>query len=188
MASPILNLNSSNIKDLVYVKTNIGGWFFDAFLEASHVSKIKITEHPVQTGASISDHAYLEPKELIMKIGMSDTAKSIVPGQFTGGWSRSSTAFKVLRELQALRIPLQVLTRLGVYKNMLIEVISTTDTLNTLFGLVAEITFKEIIVVKTTTVKLSARPQTTGATSLGTPEPIQPNQSILKQLKELLGF
>jgi len=187
MASPILNIKESSIKDLVYVKTNVGGWFFDAFLQVNHSSKLRITEHPVQSGANISDHAFIESSEINMKIGMSDCMQSIVKGQFTGGWSRSSTAYKVLLELQKLRIPIQILTRLGVYKNMLISVISVTDDATTLNSLIAEVTFKEVFVVQTKTVKISARPQATGSTNVGTPESVEPNQSILKQILQLMG-
>ena len=77
--NPILDLNSPPISSLVYLKTNIGGWFFDAFLRSTHTSRLKITDHPVQTGAALTDHSYLEPQELTMEIGMSDAATSLIP-------------------------------------------------------------------------------------------------------------
>ena len=184
--TPLLDLNSSDIKNLVYVKTNVGGWFFDAFLSTDHASRLEITEHPVQTGAALSDHSYLKPKELSMKIGMSDVAKSIVKGQFTDSWSRSVAAYQVLLELQKQRIPVQILTRLGLYKNMLVEVISVPDDSSTLYGLKADVTFKEVLVAQVLIVKISKRPQTSGSTNRGNPEPVQPNQSILKQLQTLM--
>lgn len=170
------------IKDLVYVKTNIGSWFFDAYLSIAHVSNLKITEHPVQTGANISDHAYLEPKELTIEVGMSDVAKDIIDGQFSGSWSRSVKAYEKLRELQSQRIPVDVLTRLGLYKNMMITALSVPDDYKTLYGLRASVTMKEILVATTRTVKISARPQTTDSTNRGQPEPVEPNESILFQL------
>lgn len=184
---PILDLNKSNIKNLVYVKTNVGGWFFDAFLNVDHKSDLEVTEHPVQTGASISDHSFLKPKELSMKIGMSDSAKSLVKGQFTGSWSRSVSAYKILKELQRLRVPIQIMTRLGVYKNMLVTSIVVSDDYTTLYGLRADVTFKEVLVAQVRTVKLSKKKQVTGSTNAGTPEVVQPNQSILKQFFNLLG-
>ncbi|UUZ93234.1 hypothetical protein LJK87_50080 [Paenibacillus sp. P25] len=110
---PVLDLTADNIKDYVYVKTNVGGWFFDAWISMEHSSKLTITDHPVQTGAAISDHAFLQPRSLSMEIGMSDVATSFIPGQFDGDWSRSVAAYKVILELQRLRIPVQILTRLG---------------------------------------------------------------------------
>jgi hypothetical protein len=186
MVSPVLDLNNEVIKQLIYVKTNVGGWFFDAFLRMDHTSKLKITEHPVQTGAAITDHAFLEPTTLTMEIGMTDVAKSIIPDQFTGGWSRSVTAYQVLLELQRQRIPVQILTRLRLYKNMLIEVISVPDDYKTLYGLKVTVAFKEILVAQVTTVKISQRPQVTDSTNRGVVEPVESNKSILKDLGDKL--
>lgn len=170
--------------DLILIKTNVGGWFFDAFLRLDHTSKLTITTHPVQTGANISDHAYLEPKELTIEIGMSDTAKSLADNQFEGGWSRSVKAYEILRSLQASRIPMQVLTRLGVYQNMLIETITVPDDYRTLYGLRATITMKEILVATVQTVKISSNPHITDSTNRGdlNAVPVKPNESILYQL------
>jgi hypothetical protein len=186
--SPILDLSAPEIKDLIYAKTNVGGWFFDAYLKMNHTSRLTITEHPVQTGAALTDHAFLQPRELSMDIGMSNVATSFVPGQFSQGYSRSVTAFQVLKDLQASRVPIQVHTRLGLYQNMLIEVLSAPDDYMTLNGLKATVTFREILVAQVKTVKISARPAVTDNSKRGSPEPVNPNQSILKQaLGGLLG-
>ncbi|WNF07272.1 phage baseplate protein [Brevibacillus borstelensis] len=188
-SNPILDLNSQPIASLVYLKTNIGGWFFDAFLRSTHTSRLTITEHPVQTGAALTDHAFLQPKELTMEIGMSDVATGLVPGQFTGGWSRSVQAFKVLQELQALRVPLQVHTRLGLYQNMLIEEISAPDDFTTLYGLRCTVTLREIIVAQVRTVKISAKPAVTNQANRGKQEPTRKDESVMVQmgLKKLFG-
>lgn len=184
--SPVLPNKLPDLQHLIYLKTNVAGYFFDAFLRVDHTSKLNITSHPVETGANISDHAFLEPAELVIEIGMSDTAKSLVNGQFSDGKSRSVTAFQVLKELQAQRIPLQIHTRLNTYKNMLIETISVPDDYRTLYGLKATVTFREVLIASTKTVKLSARPQVTDSTNMGNVEPVDPNQSILKQITGLI--
>lgn len=188
--NPILDLNSPSISSLVYLKTNIGGWFFDAFLRSTHTSRLNITQHPVQTGAAVTDHAFLQPKELTMEIGMSDVATSLIPGQFTGGWSRSVQAFKVLQELQALRVPLQVHSRLGLYQNMLIEELTAPDDFTTLYGLRCTVTMREIMVSQVRTVKISSNPAVTDHANRGKQEPTKPNESNLKQwgVDKLLGW
>jgi hypothetical protein len=186
--SPILDLSDPSIKDLIYVKTNIGGWFFDAFLKMEHTSRLTITDHPVQTGASIADHAFLQPRELSMDVAMSNVGQSLVPGQFDGGYSRSVQAFYVLKELQQMRVPIQVHTRLGLYQNMLIEVLTAPDDVTTLDGLRCTVTLREIIVAQVTTVKISARPLVTDSSNRGVVEPAEPPQSIVVELrKRLLG-
>jgi len=181
--NPKLDLENPNIAHLVYVKSNLGGWFFDAFIRQDHTRKLKMTEHPVQTGAAMVDHAYMEPVELTLTIKMSDAAESIVPGQFTNRWSRSVAAYDVLKEIQAQRIPCQVLTRLELYSNMMIQAISIPDDFRTLYGLEAVVTMREIPVAEVKTVKISSAMQTTGSTTKGTVEPVEvKNQSLLSQL------
>lgn len=175
-------------QELIYVKTNVGGYFFDAYLQITHTASITVTEHPVETGASISDHSYINPAVLEMQIGMSDVATSIVSGQFeaSGASSRSVAAFLVLEELMKNRVPLQVVTRLKVYQNMLITNISVPDDFLTVFGLKATVTFQEVFVAVVKTVKISARPQTTGSTNRGNVEPEKPNKSVFKSWQDML--
>lgn len=171
-----------NVKELILIKTNIGSYFFDAFIRVDHTSKLKVTEHPIESGSVVADHAYLEPKELIIEIGMSDAMQSLVPGQFSGGWSRSVTAYQMLLDLQATRTPLFIYTRLGPYNNMLITSISAPDDKNTRFGLKCSVTLREILVSVTDRVKVSAIPQLTDYNQSGQVLPQTVNESILYQL------
>lgn len=179
--TPVLPYKLPELKQLVLVKTNVGGYFFDAFLRVDHTTKTTITKHPVQTGAALTDHAFMEPAELSMEIGMTDVNASLVKGQFGNSWSRSVSAYSVLLEMQKQRIPFQVMTRLKVYQNMLIESISVSDDYRTLSGLRATVTMREILVAVVSIVKVSARPHVTNTTKRGTPEPIAPNESILSK-------
>lgn len=185
MSSPILDLTAPNIKSYVYVRNNVQGWFFDCYLKMTHTSTLTITDQPVQTGAALTDHAYMQPQELQMDIGMSDVAKSFIPGQFTGS-SRSYSAYQVLKQLQALRIPLQITTRLNTYQNMLIEVISAPDDYTTQYGMKCTVTFREVLVAQVQTVKISARPKVTNKIKGGSPQPVKPSQSVLYQGTHLL--
>ena len=175
------------VQQLVYVKTNIAGYFFDAILQTNYTRSLTITQHPVETGAAISDHAYVNPVELTMQIGMSDVMKSIIPGQFSQGASRSLTAFEVLAQLQSQRIPMQVMTRLGSFSNMLIETIAVPDDYTTQLGLKATVTLREVFVATVKTVKISARPQVTDSTPGGTREPQTPNKSVVRSIEDSLG-
>jgi hypothetical protein len=163
----------------LYLATNIAGYFFDAVLREEHVSTLRITEHPVQTGANISDHAYQMPAHLVLEIGMSDAMSSLSQGQYSGGaGGKSVTAYQKLLELQAARVPLKVVTRLNVYKNMIIEQISSPVDARTTYGMRARVTLKQIIlatVMETTAV--SAAPNTTDATNSGSVQPATPAPS-----------
>lgn len=154
-------------KQLIYIKTNIGGWFFDAVMREEHTTKIKMTEHPVQTGANIVDHAYMEPATLTMEIAMSDCMATMVKGQFTKGPTKSVSAYQLLLSLQQARLPYQVHTRLNLYKNMLIEEITAPDDYKTQFGMRCTVTLKEIFVVEVSTTTVSARPIALGKSNRG---------------------
>jgi hypothetical protein len=182
MASPILDLTAPNISSYVYAKTNIGGWFFDAFLTVSPASTLTITEHPIQLGSTVSDYAYLQPRTLDMTIGMSDVAKSFIAGQFSGGSSRSVQAYQVLFELQQQRIPIQVYTRLGLYQNMLVQNLTAQDDNTTVHGLRASVTLQELLVATVSVVKISANPAVTDNAKQGKKQPVGVPPSLLSWL------
>lgn len=152
---------------MLYCKTNIGGYFFDGFSKVVHSRQVEITENPIETGASIVDHAYVKPAEVTITVLMSDVHQSMVAGQFSGGYSRSVSAWTILTKLQEDRVPMSVLTRLGLYSNMLITEIRADDTAETVHGLQADVTLKEIPIARVKTVKISSAPQTTVETEMG---------------------
>ena len=172
---------------LLYCKTNIGGYFFDGFMQVEHNIELQTTSNPVETGASVVDHAYVKPAELVMKVMMSDVHQSLVPGQFTGASFRSVNAWQVLRKLQSDRIPMSVLTRLGLYTNMLITKLTTSDTAETFRALSAEVTLREIPVARVKTVKISSADQTTINTEMGKIEASQINDELQSLLYQWYG-
>lgn len=185
--SPILDLTAGPIKSFVYARTNIGGWFFDAFLQNTHTSTLTVTQHPIQTGSSVSDYAFLQPRTLSMNIGMTDVAKSFIPGQFDGGSSRSVEAVKVLRQLQQLRIPVQVYTRLGLYQNMLVQNLSAVEDNTTTNAARITVDLQELLVATVTTVKVSSSPAVTSKSKKGQQQPQSTPASILYYLTKMIS-
>lgn len=152
---------------LVFCKTNIGGYFFDGFITVTHNKQLEITQNPVETGASIVDHAYVKPATVTMKIIVSDAHASLVEGQFSDSWSRAVAAWNVLKQLQEDRVPVSVLTKLDLYENMLIQNLQATDEANTYTTLSADVTLQEIPIARVRTVKISSADQTTIDTEMG---------------------
>ena len=171
---------------LLYCKTNIAGYFFDGYLDVSINSELEITSHPVETGASIADHAYLKPQEITMTVLMSDVHESLVPGQFTGGWSRSVTAYNVLKKIQSDRITVSVLTRLGLFKNMILKSVIADDTDIELFGLRVRVTLVELPVARVRTVEISEADQTTIQTEMGNIASTYPNDTELESILSMI--
>ena len=58
-------------------------WYFDAVMRLEHLESQRVTQHPVQTGANITDHSYAQPAQLTLDIGMSDVDPSVEDAGFT---------------------------------------------------------------------------------------------------------
>lgn len=171
-----------SVKSKTYFDIGKEKLIFDAIFSTNHTSKLNITEHPVQTGANISDHAFKEADVLTFQIGMSDVMESHVAGQFSGNGSRSVDAYLKIRELQARRLPIMVSTKFGTYKNMMVETISADDDSTTTHALKATVVLKEMFVTEVSTVKISERPQKSSSTNEGDQKAIEADQSLLHKL------
>lgn len=171
----------------------IGGAYFDGIMRTEHSSRVKATQHPTQTGVTFTDHAFIEPSGLTIEIMMSDChGSAFTPsGDFltdiqnavkiirpytnlatlktyaAKGEGRSATAWLLLKTMQLSRMPLVIETRLGTYKNMLIEELSAPDDLKTLHALRCTVKLKEVIVANVAETKVSARPAATPTTQGG---------------------
>lgn len=167
-------------------KVQIGGLVFDAIIKTDHTSKITATSHPVEYGANISDHAFVEPAEISIEVAVSNTERRNTFGK----GDRAKNAFDELMKLQHSRKLITVSTRYKTYSNMLILSISVPDDYLTMDTFRASLMLKEILVVNTSTVKVSERESEqahkTGSTNGGTKQPEVANQSVLKQASAAL--
>lgn len=165
------SLQQLSDNELILIKTNIAGWFFDGFMEVDHELSTTVTSHQVQKGASVSDHAYINPVEVSMVIKMSDAMESISKSQesmYAGiSYTRSTAAYRILEQLQRNRVPFQIHTRLLTYKNMLITNLSVQDDINNLYGLECKVTMQELLVSAEKKVTISTRTQTTTTSNAG---------------------
>ena len=192
MATGYLSWNGSPTEGLtydamLYCKTNIGGYFFDGFMQVDHSIELEVTENPVETGAAVVDHAYVKPAQVTMKVMMSDVHQSLYPGQFTGTRFRSTNAWHVLKKLQGDRIPFNIFTRLGLYENMLITSLQASDTADTFRALSATVTLREIPVARVKEVKISSADQTTVKTEMGKIEASNLTDVDMSLLAQLMG-
>ena len=155
---------------------------FDAEILIEHHQLLRRTQHPVQTGASISDHAYIEPARLVLDIGMSDVMAAFYsPSTWTGSSSKSVSAYQTMLALQFSRIPLTITTRLRTYQSMLIESLMPLDSHKTIQGLRMRVEFGQIFMATVTQTEDSARPQDTQETNLGAGTTQAPTAAQLAQ-------
>lgn len=169
-------------------------YVFDAVFMLEHDQELITTNHPIQTGADISSHAYLMPARLTLNIGMSDAmdsyAASTTPqttGQYpnyspwTGAGSKSVSAYQTILGLQAARQPLTVTTRIRTYSNMIITAVRPREDSRTIAGLRMSVDFKEIFTASISTGNNSVRSNTTDTTGLGQVNTAPPSATTVKQ-------
>ena len=140
---------------------SIGGIIAQATLEERHTDTMTITDHPVELGAQISDHAYLNPKEIDLVIGWG-------AGQLTP----ISQLYQQLLDLQSSAKPFAIMTGKRKYSNMLISSLGVTTNVDLEHALVVHLSCREVIIVKTQTTASAAsqiNPQdTAGVSNIGT--------------------
>ncbi|HJX54079.1 MAG TPA: hypothetical protein VJ801_15030 [Polyangia bacterium] len=179
-------------------KGNQTVYVFDGVIRASHEQRSVVTLNPVQTGAAISDHAYIVPARLVLEISQSDAMQSYDVRQWADGPSKSVSAYQTLVALQKARQVLQVATRLRQYDKMLISEVHAEESEKSRYGLKAIVTFTEILTasVEATSSSMSfpaadsELPQTTGETMGGqvptapVPANIQSQNSMSSAISE----
>jgi hypothetical protein len=145
--------------------------------------ELVITEHPIQHGAAITDHAYQKPTVITARYAWSNSG--MLFNWTTGGIAPSDPAhtYERLLQLQASRKPFILQTGKRHYKNTLIQTIeqSTDDTSE--HALMVSLTFRQIILVEVQETQLKASvqkypQQTAPVINKGTVQP-RPSQSVL---------
>lgn len=129
----------------------------DGVIEEQHRNVIKLTQHPIEYGTQIADHAIRQP--LVIRVqGIITNSPSLkqlgneIPGyqgyvntaveSFTN--ARIRTAYKSLIEIQNERRLMILQTGLLNYKNMVLTKVSTPNNIEN--NLMLDMTFTEAIV------------------------------------------
>jgi hypothetical protein len=128
-------------------------------IEEQHTDELTITQHPVEQGAAITDHAYKNPAQLVIRAGWSNAslpslgdAVLAALGGDIGALARPSYAQEVyekLLKLQSARAPFDIYTGKRRYKNMLMRSLATTTDQKTENVLIVTAAFQEVILVQT---------------------------------------
>jgi len=153
-------------------KRAIGPIVADATLQEQHEDILTITEHPVEQGAAITDHAFKQPARLRVTCGFSNSS-------FQAGYSSSyvNDMYSRFLQLQASRTLLDVYTARRQYTNMLIESLGLSTDIDTENSMIISVSLKQLILVQTETVtvppnSVQKAPQATGSTTnTGTLQP-----------------
>lgn len=135
----------------------IGAIAIQATLEETMDHELQVTEHPVQSGASITDHSFREPVQITLRCAWSnasvEAALGAVSNLFAGGALSAadyvSGIYSQLIRLQQSRLLFSVVGTLRTYDNMLMTSLSVDRDKDTSQALMVTVTCKEIILVST---------------------------------------
>ncbi len=177
---------------------SIAGMIPDVTIREQGLDELEITQHPVETGASITDHAYKRPATLALEYGWSNSSLSLLSIQdllagslptLSLGNQRVRQIYEQLLALQISRQPFQVVTGKRLYQNMLLRSIGIMTDPTTENSLAVSAQCQEIIIVSTSSTTIAPMSQqatpasTAGVTNIGTVQPVKvDNQSVLSSL------
>ena len=137
---------------------SIGGIVADCTIEEDHTDELVLTDHPVELGAQITDHAFMRPVSVNIMIGWSAS----------GRFQPLSQIYQQLLALQSSAVPFSIVTGKRQYQNMLITSIGVRTDADTENILAVQVACREIIIVETQVTSMApaanqSNPQNTAA-------------------------
>lgn len=149
-------LGGSVMGALFLKNRSIGGYIPDVVLEERHEDRLEITEHPIENGANITDHAYKQPAEVEIRVMWRQNYTPVGSFLFGNQIGSKSDVYDGLLRLQRDRTLIDVVTGKRTYKNALIEELRVTTDGDTENALEVRARIKELIIVDTSITKLSS--------------------------------
>lgn len=124
-----------------------------------HVDALEITEHPVETGAPVNDHAYKRASEVTMECGFAGGGSILdfvdVSGIGLGIGLSPKDVYQQLLDLQNSRVPFDVVTGKRTYSNMLIRAIEVTTDRTSENVLSCVLTLREVLLTQTQSISVA---------------------------------
>lgn len=126
---------------------NLGGIVANVTMEELIIDELEITQHPVQSGATISDHAFKKPTRITVRALWSDN----------GGFLSLAEIYQALLALQEAFVPFTVVTGKRSLDNMMFKSLAETNDKETENILSITAIFEEVIIVNVETTTLAPR-------------------------------
>jgi hypothetical protein len=138
-------------------------------IRESGTDTLQITQHPVASGAQITDHAFMDPARLELTM-MATNAQSQPWGE-----DYVQHVYQQLLDLQKSRLKFPIQTGKRLYQNMLIATLNLTTDETSEHALMLQISCQEIITVPTPPLQATpaanqTAPQKTSGVSQGGPK------------------
>jgi len=159
---------------------SIGGFVIDAFIREAYSFKNAVTDIPIEEGSNISDHVIEEPLEIQISGFIGKTEFTVWEGplpetqadiEVPDPKARIRDAHFELLRLKSAKQPVDLVTGLDTYPNMVITSYDIDRSVETGADLPFEMTLKQVKIVKSETTTVNAsRPsadQTAGTGNMG---------------------
>ncbi|MCX2699261.1 phage baseplate protein [Ochrobactrum chromiisoli] len=130
---------------LITPQRSIGTVFPDVTLQEIGRDDMVVTDHPVEMGAPISDHAFKRPVAVELRYAWSNSTAGYV------GYVQE--VYEALLALQNSRQPFDISTGKRLYTNMLITSLTQYTDPENEYGLLVACECREVIIAETQTVK-----------------------------------
>ena len=176
---------------------SIGVMVPDVIVSEKHSDSLAITEHPVEIGDAVNDHAYKRASDVTMECGFAGGG-SLLDVFDTSAYGISTPfntmspkeVYKALLETQERRELIDVVTGKRAYSNMLIRALEVTTDRTSENVLMCTITLREVILSATTPVTVADKKNmqmgvnTSAVKNTGVKATKPVNQSFLTQIKK----
>lgn len=166
----------------VTIHRAIGELTFDATFQEDHTAELEVTDNPIETGALVSDHAFMRPLRVEITAGVSDILTPSGNPAYGGGSGRAQTAYQLLTELQKSAEPFIVQTGLKVYENMVCESIRTAQERDSAHILYFTASLREVLIVETESTTYP--PRAAGSTTQQASKPVNRGEIQGQRLAE----
>ena len=130
------------------------GLQFDAVMQETHGQRLQVTENPVETGVSISDHCYVEGATLSLVASIADIRMPNAASGYDSPSGRSNYGYQRLCEIERQLAenklqPFEIITSVKTYNHMVLTEISMTRDKTTPQLGRFNMNFREVITVST---------------------------------------
>ena len=131
----------------------------DVVISELHDDEVTLTQHPVDTGSPVSDHAVVQPATVTCVFGWSDSSRlinSAIDGSLLRGLTTTKDVYDKFVQLKDACELLSLSTGKRFYPRVVITKLKVTTTVDTESAAVIEVTFQEILSATAQTVSLAA--------------------------------
>ena len=135
---------------IIQSNRSIGNIIPNIVTKETHQDLLTITEHPVEVGATISDHAFNNPPTVEMRCGFSDSTAA------SEGYVQA--IYQEFLALQFSKTPFSVSTGKRFYSNMLIAAIEVMTDETSEFALDIVVDLQNVIITDTTSSGSASQP------------------------------